>query len=131
MQASSTQWPDQPSLAGRRILIVEDEYYLADDLEQTLRGLGAEIAGPVGEVREALHILAGEGAIDGAVLDINLRNELIFPVARELRARAVPFVFTSGYDKIPGGEFADVPLWEKPIDVTRMARWLANMIHTY
>jgi hypothetical protein len=65
------------------------------------------------------------------VLDINLRNELIFPVARELRARAVPFVFTSGYDKIPGGEFADVPLWEKPIDVTRMARWLANMIHTY
>ncbi len=116
-------------LAGRRILVVEDEYFLADDIVRVFRALGAEIAGPVGHLEDAFRILNEGGALDGAVLDINLRSEMIFPVARELRARHVPFVFTTGYDKVTvGHEFEDIPLWEKPIDLNAMARAMGSLI---
>jgi hypothetical protein len=119
----------RPLLAGRRVLIVEDEYFLADDMDGAFRALGAQIAGPVGDVDDALQILNDGGVVDGAVLDVNIRNEMVYPVARELQSRSVPIVFTSGYDRIViSNEFADVPLWEKPIDVSAMARRLARMI---
>jgi CheY-like chemotaxis protein len=86
-------------LTGRRILVVEDEYFLADDIGRAFRALGAEIAGPVGHLEDALEILNDGGILDAAVLDVNIRNEMIFPLARQLRARGVPFVFTTGYDK--------------------------------
>ncbi|MGN8547959.1 hypothetical protein ACQPTN_25640 [Bradyrhizobium sp. 13971] len=117
------------SLTGRRVLIVEDEYFLADDMRSALRALGADIAGPAGDIDDALRILHDGGVIDGAVLDVNIRKQMIYPVARELQARGVPIVFTSGYDKIVlGTEFADVPLWEKPFDQRAMAHGLAGMI---
>lgn len=120
---------DRPLLAGHRVLIVEDEYFLADDIDCAFRALGADVAGPVGEIGDAVRLLNDTGAIDGAVLDVNVHNALIYPVARELRARSVPIVFTSGYDKMAiSEEFADIPLWEKPIDVHAMASGLAHMI---
>ncbi|MCP3373620.1 response regulator [Bradyrhizobium cajani] len=116
-------------LSGRRIFIVEDEYFLADDIGRTFRALGAEIAGPVGHLDDALKLLHDGGVLDAAVLDVNIRSEMIFPVARELKARNVPFVFTTGYDRITlGPEFQDVPLLEKPIDLAAMARRLAALI---
>ncbi|MDA9496837.1 response regulator [Bradyrhizobium sp. CCBAU 11357] len=116
-------------LRGRRIFVVEDEYFLADDIGKTFRALGAEIAGPVGHLEDAHKILHDGSVLDGAVLDVNIRSEMIFPIARELRARNVPFVFTTGYDKITlGPEFQDVPLLEKPIDLQAMARKLAGLI---
>jgi CheY-like chemotaxis protein len=116
-------------LGGRRILIVEDEYFLADDIARACRALGAEIEGPVGEVEDALAILNGRQAIDGAVLDVDLRSAPIFPVARALRCRDVPFMFATGYDRaaiVP--EFGDVPLWEKPLDHAAMACELGELI---
>ena len=77
-------------LTGRRILVVEDEYFLADDIGRAFRALGAEIAGPVGHLEDALEILNDGGILDAAVLDVNIRNEMIFPLARQLRARGVP-----------------------------------------
>ena len=116
-------------LSGRRILVIEDEYFLADDISRALRSAGAEIAGPVGEVDEAFPILNSGGILDGAVLDVNLRSETVFPVAQELRARQVPFVFTTGYDKVSiAPQFHDVMLWEKPIDMAAMVRGLARLI---
>ncbi|MBP1297521.1 response regulator [Bradyrhizobium elkanii] len=120
---------EPPLLTGRRVLIVEDEYFLADDMRSALRALGADIAGPAGDIDDALRILHDGGVIDGAVLDVNIRKQMIYPVARELQARGVPIVFTSGYDKIVlGTEFAGVPLWEKPFDQRAMAHGLAGMI---
>jgi CheY-like chemotaxis protein len=128
MSASSTL-RDRALLMGRRILVVEDEYFLADDIERAFRSLGAEIAGPVAELDDALRILNDGGTLDGAVLDVNIRSEMVLPVARELKARHVPFVFTTGYDRTAvGGEFKDVLLWEKPIDVSVMAHELAGLI---
>jgi two-component SAPR family response regulator len=116
-------------LSGRRVLIVEDEYFLADDMSGALRSIGADIAGPVGDIDDAMRILHDGGVIDGAVLDVNIREQMIDPVARELQARGVPIVFTSGYDRIAiSSEFAGVPLWEKPFDHRTLARSLADMI---
>ena len=126
MATSSHQ---RAELKGRRIFVVEDEYFLADDIGKTFRALGAEIAGPVGDLEDALEILNDGSVLDAAVLDVNIRSEMIFPIARELLARNVPFVFTTGYDKITlGPEFQDVPLVEKPIDLAAMARRLADLI---
>jgi len=117
------------SLAGRRIFVVEDEYFLADDIGKAFRALGAEIAGPAGHLDDALKILNDGSVLDAAVLDVNIRSEMIFPIARELKLRGVPFLFTTGYDKITlGPEFQDVPLLEKPIDLPAMARKLAGLI---
>ncbi|MCA1436500.1 response regulator [Bradyrhizobium sp. BRP20] len=126
METSSHQ---RAELKGRRIFVVEDEYFLADDIGETFRALGAEIAGPVGDLEDALKILHDGSVLDAAVLDVNIRSEMIFPIARELRARNVPFLFTTGYDKITlSPEFQDVPLLEKPIDLAAMARKLTGLI---
>jgi CheY-like chemotaxis protein len=116
-------------LAGRRVLVIEDEYFLADDIARALKDLGARVIGPVGELEEAATLVDADTAIDGAVVDINLRNDLIFPVVRTLRARKVPLLFTTGYDrKSIEPEFQDIRLWEKPLDIPAMARDLAGMI---
>lgn len=129
MPVSPTSSRQRAPLMGRRILVVEDEYFLADDIGNALRTLGAEIAGPVGHIEDAVEMLHNGGALDAAVLDVNIHAEPIFPIARELRARHVPFVFTTGYDKISiETEFQDVPLWEKPIDVVAMVQNLASLV---
>jgi DNA-binding response OmpR family regulator len=116
-------------LLGRRVLVIEDEYFLADDIERTLSALGARVLGPFGELKEATDLVDRDIAIDAAVVDINLRNEMVFPLARILRARKVPFVFTTGYDSSSVDvEFQDVRVWEKPLDIAAMARELTSMI---
>ena len=119
----------QKPLSGRRVLVVEDEYFLADDIVQILKEMGARIVGPVGELEEATKLVNGDIAIDAAVVDVNLRSELAFPLARILRARKVPFVFTTGYDcSSIEQESQDIQLWEKPLDLAAMARDLVDLI---
>lgn len=116
-------------LAGRRVLVVEDEYFLADDIAQALTACGARIVGPFGELQEAADMVAGDASIDAAIIDINLRSEMVFPLARILRARNIPFVFTTGYDSSSiEEEFRDIDLWEKPLDATAVSRDLARLI---
>jgi DNA-binding LytR/AlgR family response regulator len=83
-------------LAEAKILIVEDEFLVADDIARYFAGLGARILGPVGTVAEA-QVLAEEA--DAAVLDIDLNGASVFPVADRLSERGVPFVFFSAYDR--------------------------------
>jgi DNA-binding response OmpR family regulator len=117
------------ALSGRRILVIEDEYFLAEDIARALKALGARVVGPIGELDEATHIVESDVAIDAAVLDINLRSEMVFSLARLLRDRSVPFVFTSGYDKTSiETEFRDITLWEKPLDFAAMALDLADLL---
>lgn len=117
------------SLAGRRVLVIEDEYFIADDMARALASLDAEVIGPIGEIKEAQQLLDAGTRIDGAVLDINIRSEMIFPLARTLRSRNVPFLFTTGYDRGSlGPEFDDVAVWEKPIDIPALVRSLADMM---
>lgn len=83
-------------LAGRRILVVEDEILIAMVIEDTLTRLGCVIIGPVAKLESALQIARDE-TIDAAVLDVNIRGGRIYPVAEVLLARGVPFVLASGY----------------------------------
>ena len=105
--------------------MVEDEYFLADDVARALRAAGAEVLGPLDDPDAVLRFIEEEARIDLAVLDINLRGALIYPVAEELRRRRIPFVFATGYDRsaIPA-EYRDVPRWEKPFDLAELVRAL-------
>ena len=110
----------QPPWRGRRVLVVEDEYVIAQDLKSSLENAGAEVLGPVPSVARAMALLDADAAPDAAILDVNLGTEDVFPVAEALRERGVPFVFATGYDawSLPSA-YAEVPRWEKPFDVKR------------
>ena len=84
-------------LTGRRILIVEDESLVAMLLETILEDMGCETVGPVSNIDEALTLLDGGLIVDGALLDVNVAGREVFPVAAALKARGVPFVFSTGY----------------------------------
>src|SRR3954465_8220409 len=87
----------QNGLAGKRLLVVEDEYMVADDLAGGLGEEGAEVVGPAGTVEDALELVQlNRGRLDGAVLDVNLRDERVYPVADVLASRGVPFVLPPG-----------------------------------
>ncbi|MGE5563477.1 MAG: response regulator [Bacillota bacterium] len=102
------------SLAGIRVLVVEDEAIIALAIEDMLIELGCQIVGPALSVDAAARLASGE-ALDAAVLDINLRGETSRPVAEILRGRDVPFCFSTGYESadVPDG-FESVPLLRKP-----------------
>jgi DNA-binding response OmpR family regulator len=105
------------AFAERRVLIVEDEYFLADDLKQALAKHGADVLGPVGTLREGLDIIEADLQIDFAVLDVQLRGTDVFAICAALKSRKIPFVFTTGFGegKIPL-EYEDVPRFEKPYE---------------
>lgn len=111
------------AFAGRHVLIVEDDFFVADDLVASLEELGARVVGPVASVRGALDLIGKGQRLDGAVLDINLQGEMAFPVADALTERAVSFVFTTGYDRsIIPARFAGVVACEKPFNTEQLAR---------
>jgi CheY-like chemotaxis protein len=112
-------------LAGRRVLLVEDEYLLAKWMTDEFGRLGIETVGPVGSVERALELVAHSEHLDGAVLDINVSGDLVFPVADALRVRGVAFVFTTGYDMqaIPE-QYRDVVFCPKPVNPTEVVHAL-------
>jgi CheY-like chemotaxis protein len=96
------------------VLIVEDDPFIALDLEETVLRLGVKQARVANNVRAALDIIA-ERAPDLALLDVGLRHENSFAVAERLAVTKVPFVFVTGYgsDNVPRA-FADRPRLQKP-----------------
>lgn len=118
-------------LRNRRILIVEDEYMLADDLKTELSDADAIVLGPAGTLEEALDLIRSERKIDGAILDVYLHGAIVFPVADMLLLRDVPFVFTTGYEgsAIPS-RYANVIRCEKPINIKRVTQAIRRIIRT-
>lgn len=108
-------------LSGLRILLVEDWLIVAQEIEMMLEALGCEIVGPAATVEKALK-LARAGNIDGALLDVNLDNEEVFPVADELLMRGAPFIFMTGYDawSMPA-ELRELPRLQKPFGFEEFA----------
>ncbi|UAK25935.1 PAS domain-containing protein [Sphingomonas nostoxanthinifaciens] len=115
-------------LDGQSILIVEDDYYLANDAARALRGAGADIIGPC-PCESAARAIIAHVPLTGAVLDINLNGDRSFALAGELRARGVPFVFVTGYDQaaVPAA-FADVPRLQKPVEFRQLVAALAERL---
>jgi CheY-like chemotaxis protein len=114
-------------LHGKRVLVVEDEYLVALALADDLEAAGAIVVGPATTVAAAL-ALVEEGAIEMAVLDIKLQEELSFPVADALAARSVPFIFTTGFDPdIVPAEYAHITKCEKPASTDAVTMALARL----
>lgn len=80
-----------------RVLVVEDEPLVGMEIEDAIGELGHDVVGPIAELREAL-ALALDGELCCAILDINIRGGLSYPVADILRRRGVPVLLMSGYD---------------------------------
>lgn len=113
-------------LHGKRILIVEDEYFIASDIKRTLTEAGAIAVGPAGTLRTALAL--AEQDLDIALLDLNLDGEYSYPIAQRLRDRAVPFAFLTGYDPwaLPAA-YADVPRLGKPFSAGQLIHLLSAL----
>ena len=113
-----------------RILLVEDEYLLADELATELTDRGATVLGPVPNVAAALALIAGDEPVNGAILDVNLGGELAFPVADVLLKRGVPVILTTGYDAAALPErFRHLPRCEKPVSIARITAALSRVVH--
>ncbi len=117
-----------PLLAGLRVLVVEDEFMIAMLIEETLADQDCVVVGPFTNLRDALQA-ATATVLDGAILDVNLRGEKIYPVAELLDQRGIPFVLLSGYgtDAIP----ANRPGWQacgKPFSPGELIEMLVEQI---
>ena len=115
-------------LLGRRVLVVEDDYFIALELCTALRSAGAEPIGPARDVESGLAAIRDQ-SIDCAILDINLQGRMGFQIAEELRARGVPAIFATGYDsKTIPPDLADLPRLEKPVDLTALCRAVESAV---
>ena len=102
-------------LNGRRVLVVEDESLVAMLLETILEDMGCTPVGPASNVDDGAAMARDTTELDAALLDVNVAGRQVFPVAEALRARGVPFVFSTGYGE--GGlpdEWRGNPTIQKP-----------------
>jgi CheY-like chemotaxis protein len=104
-----------------RVLIVEDSFMTARALTRMLQDFGAEVIGPVPSVQKAMEVL-DSGACDAALLDINLGNETVEPVAARLEQTGLPFLFVSGYTSpktlLENPKYKGKRLVAKPVEPT-------------
>ncbi len=101
-----------------RILVVEDEYLIALELDDQLKAAGYRVIGPVADVDGALKALKADRP-DAAVLDVNLAGEWVTPVAQVLQAMSVPFILTSGY---VAADLHHVPILRDAVNVGKSWR---------
>src|SRR5918992_1579146 len=137
--ARPTEWrTDEPEprddmgggdLAGMRILVAEDEFFIALVVEETLQSLGCTVLGPFSDLAQATEAAERE-PVDAAVLDINLRGEMVYPLAERLHRHGIPFVFTTGY------AVADLPerfrvfdCLRKPVDPRTLKQAVHHMLN--
>lgn len=116
-------------LAGTRILVVEDEVFLALELEEALSGEGAEVVGPSHTVAEA-HALACEEVLTAAVLDVQVGRDTVSPVAQELSDRGIPFLFHTGQSDIEGlhREWPGCKIVRKPVPSQILVAAVAGLL---
>jgi CheY-like chemotaxis protein len=116
------------ALTGKRILVVEDEGFVAMLLEDMLESLGCEVVG-VAACLEAAQKQARIAVIDVATLDVNLAGQMSYPVAFILRSRNIPFVFATGYKStaLPA-ELKDAVILAKPYSQGQLANALLRSL---
>jgi CheY-like chemotaxis protein len=115
-------------LRGMQVLVVEDEPLVSMALADELEEAGASVVGPAASVEGALNLI-GTLPIDAAILDVELQQKLVYPVADLLAARGVPFILTTGYDEdVLPEHYADVPRSAKPAPVMEVLQTLAGRI---
>lgn len=118
------------NLKDCNVLLMEDDYFQARDLKEWLESAGAAVVGPTGYVEDLPGLLENQ-KIDAAILDINLGQGANFAVAYALKAKSVPFMFLTGYDRgIVPEAFSDVPCMLKPATQASVIGGLGSLLAT-
>ena len=104
------------ALAGVRVLVIEDEYYIADDIRRALVGEGATIIGPIGNLSSAQEAIEA-GGFDWAIMDLNLHGESAVDLIDQLIVMGRRFVVGTGYSgsSVPQ-RLHQYPRLRKPFD---------------
>jgi DNA-binding response OmpR family regulator len=115
--------------AGRRILVVEDEYLIASEVKRWLQAAGFEVLGPVPNVDQALDLIEGRRP-DAAVLDVNLgEGDNAYPLAEKLSVMGVPYLFATGDVRLTDASaYRNRPRLEKPFVARALVRALSEIL---
>ena len=115
------------SLKGKRVLVIEDEYYIADELRGILNNIGAEVVGPVGTL-EAAGRAVDKMQFDCAVIDLNLHGESAIPIADRLIEGGMSFALATGDGSAAVPErLRDVPRLETPYAAAGLVRLIGQL----
>lgn len=107
-------------LAGVRVLIVEDNFLIAEQLSRLVQDEGAEVVGPVATSQMACALIRSR-PLDGALLDVSLQWEESTQIASLLEERHVPFVVVTGHERefishrFPAAPYVSKPFSEKSL----------------
>jgi len=126
---SSTDEPlREPGVAGKRILVVEDSPVVGPFTADVLTDLGCDVVGPAPNMAAARELIETED-VDGALMDVHIRGERVFPLCELLEERGVPFVLTSGYaDWTMPEKWRGRPRLQKPYTIDDVADALAGLL---
>lgn len=115
-------------LAGRRILVVEDEMLVLLNIEDMLADVGCRSVSAAATVAQALALIDAQ-PFDAAMVDVNLDGRKSYPVADALAARGVPFLFSTGYSgqSMEDG-YRDRPVLGKPYRSVELVAALAQLL---
>jgi CheY-like chemotaxis protein len=114
-------------LTARRLLVVEDEFIIASMIADQLAELGHIVVGPACSIEEAIQ-LATTAKLDGALLDWSLDGNSVGEVADVLAARGIPFLFMTGYNKIPDRSYAKIAILGKPFKMDELQRAIESAL---
>jgi len=120
-------WMIATNQTRRRILIVEDEFLIAKDIEAAFARMGLEVVGIAQNLDRAMQLARTSEPLDGAVLDIDLSGEIAFPVADLLQDRGVPFVFATGIETngVPQ-KYEGIAKYHKPLNLLAIVAKLSE-----
>ena len=119
--------PADSPLHRRKALVVEDEVIISFLIEDLLSEFACDVW-LAANIPSAMKILEG-GTPDFAVLDVNVGDEMVYPVAERLKKNGIPFIFTTGYGRsgLPS-EWADFPVLQKPYDADTLSDALTKLL---
>jgi DNA-binding NtrC family response regulator len=119
---------EKEKLKGKVVLLVEDDYLVADALRAALEDEGMQVAGPYPSISSAMRVLDNAEQVDVALLDVHLNNERVFPLADRLVDEGIPAIFVTGYEGETFPErFAALPRLSKPVPYQELFACIAKV----
>ncbi|MEN3791965.1 response regulator [Fulvimarina sp. MAC3] len=117
------------AISGLSVFVVEDESVIAMQLEDMLLEAGCEVVGPAMRLKVAQTMVEGDLEVGVAVLDVNLGDATVFPVAERLRELGIPIVFATGYgrDGVPD-EWRRYPVLQKPYTARQIEEGILDVL---